>query len=351
MRKAGQLMVVFVVSALVTVGLASVVRIGGPQRSRPIGAAPSDAGRRYATPHLPAIAEHLREAQDEYLKILQSAPADAEAFRGLVAVRRQLARENAMVLRRQASAYRQLIARGADTPEHYSPQSMEMLASASLRAAGAIEAEQHRTPRRAPAGTGSDGPPRTAARGSPGPGPVDRRAATRAANPSAPAPKPPAVSLARTRPTTTTPAAPPQRPPAAAPPVPQSPAPPAPPVPPSATPGAAAPPPAAGQPSAARSGSEETIAVVSPPAEPSLTQSQGDLVSIDCQKRTFVLRGTNGDEEYQTAPSTTIYVRGAKSERLADFCRLRGFLGHTAMAWSIPDGDRRVARWVSIVMN
>ena len=90
--------------------------------------------------------------------------------------------------------------------------------------------------------------------------------------------------------------------------------------------------------------------MVTPPAEPSVTSNQGSLVRIDCQKHTFVLHDANGDEEYQTAPNVAIYIRGAQSQRLSEFCGLQSYLGHAVTAWTISGGDRKVAKEVSVTL-
>jgi hypothetical protein len=86
------------------------------------------------------------------------------------------------------------------------------------------------------------------------------------------------------------------------------------------------------------------------PAGPELAASEGSLAKVDCQNKTFVLRGANGDEEYLAAPIFTIYVRGVRSERLSDFCGLKRHIGRAATVWSVPDGDRKVAKSMSVVL-
>jgi hypothetical protein len=97
-----------------------------------------------------------------------------------------------------------------------------------------------------------------------------------------------------------------------------------------------------------------TVAVVPPPTTgPVSAKSQGSLAKVDCQKKTFVLHGSNGDEEYLTAPNfiiDIIYIRDVGSERLSDFCGLERHLGRAATVWSVPDGDRKIARWMSVVL-
>jgi hypothetical protein len=63
-----------------------------------------------------------------------------------------------------------------------------------------------------------------------------------------------------------------------------------------------------------------------------------------------VLHGSNGDEEYLTAPNLTIYIRGARSERLSDFCGLQQHIGQAAMVWSVSDGGRKIVKSMSVVL-
>jgi hypothetical protein len=350
MRNAVQLVAIFFLSALATVALVTMRIGGGPERARSIAVTQSEGGDTspsQAPPPRLVATEHLREAQDQYLKILQGSPGDAEAFRGLVAVRRQLAREDAAALREQAAAYRQLIARGGDAPGHYSRESMERLASASLQAAKAIDAERRTNPARTPMAPAVTGPGTTAPPASLGSIAEGPHVAPQAPIPPAPAPKPPAPLGPHTPSAATAPAtapAQPMPPPAPSPTggSPASPQPPPPPGPPAA--------PASVQPSSVGDPSAETVAVVSPPADPALMEGQGSLVKVDCQNRTFMLRGSAGDEEYLVPPIVAIYVRGVRSERLQDFCGLQRFLGQKTVAWSTMDGDRRVARWVSVLL-
>ena len=335
-------------------GLPGVRSGGGPPGPHAGSVAPPShitAGARHASAQQLAASGRYREAQDAYLSILNDAPADAEAMQGLVAVRRQLAGGDATVLRRQAAAFRQAIATGVDMPEHYSPASMEMLARACLQAAAAIEGRsvgsdrpQTETTLRVPPGTSSPM--------SPGSTSVDGRAGagtTRMANRREPAPQQPSAPQTPNaqKPPDQRPRGPSPAPADAQPAAPQSQS-----FSITITPPSMPPSPSAAQPSGPSPGSSETIAVVSPPSSPAVTQSQGDLVRVDCQKRAFVLRGsTGGDEEYLTTASVAIYIRGAQSERLRDFCGLQGFLGRLVVTWSAADGDRRIARWVSVILN
>lgn len=373
MRRAGQLLLVFLLSAIVTVGIAALlgVRVGG------LGEKLGDGDRGSAPAELPDTVAQLRQRQDEYLRILSDNPTDAVAMRWLVGVRRRLAGDDPVVLRRQATAYQQMVKSGAESPEHYSRKSMELLASASLRAAAAVESEQRGAAKPATRATGPVPAP-----GSPQP---NKGAFTPPALPSAPAqpdkmnpqvtvPAQPAPSKAPVPgPAAPPPPAPAEQPapPATAPPSPptspqqpagQPAAPPAPSTaPPATTPSPQTPappagpptsqPPAAGQTDSPSGPPEGIIAVVPPQAAgPELTQSEGSLARVDCQKRTFVLHGSNGDQEYLTAPNVTIYIRGARSERLSDFCGLQHHIGHAAMVWSVSDGDRKTVKSMSVVL-
>lgn len=99
-------------------------------------------------PAPPHVAEMLRtgrfmEAQDAYLEILVSAQGDERAMRGLVAIRRRLSLDDPVLLRRQAEAYGQAAATGAEIlGQHYTRAAMAVLAEASLRAAQDIENRQ-----------------------------------------------------------------------------------------------------------------------------------------------------------------------------------------------------------------
>lgn len=84
----------------------------------------------------------LRRARNEYLTILLSIDADsAEAWQGLMAVRRRSAGDDPLELRRDAHAYRLAITHAGETDDHYTPQALELLAEASRRAAAQIDAE------------------------------------------------------------------------------------------------------------------------------------------------------------------------------------------------------------------
>lgn len=350
MQKATQLFVIFLVAALLTVGIASLLgtRIGG------------DGGRPGPGPELgpvttqpQATAERLREVQDAYLRILRDYPTDAAAMRGLVVVRRHLAGDDPVVLRRQAVAYQQMAASGVESPEHYSQQTMKVLAAASLQAAATVESEQRsiaqRSSRPGPPDKGAFTPPAL-----PMP-PVQRD--KRSPRESIPAPSAQSKSLATAPPGQLSEGPPVQPGAPTGPPAPSQstaqpamgPAPEPPPVPPSGS--TTSQQPSTGQAPPGAGTSEGTIAVVPPPTSgPGAASSEGSLASVDCQKKSFVIHGPNGDEEYLTAPTFTIYLRGVVSERLTDFCGLRRHLGRAAVVWSVPDGDRKIAKSMSVVL-
>lgn len=84
-------------------------------------------------------AGQLREAQERYLQVLLVNPDDQEAMRGLVRVRRLMARNDAPTLRREAATYRRALTQGKETKEHYTASAMDLLAVASLQAAAELE--------------------------------------------------------------------------------------------------------------------------------------------------------------------------------------------------------------------
>ncbi len=98
--------------------------------------------RRNTTGWQMIAAGRLREAQDQFLQTLLTSPDEQDAMRGLIVVRRRLAGQDPVNLRRQAAAYEQAMARRAETEEHYTVEAMAMLARANLLAAGEIEAER-----------------------------------------------------------------------------------------------------------------------------------------------------------------------------------------------------------------
>jgi len=100
----------------------------------------ASAGSEWSSPLASAkqmvAAGRLREAQEEYLSILLIEPTHEEAMRGLVRVVGLIAKGDRAALRRQAEEYRQAVALGIETEEHYTAPAMELLRRASLQAAG-----------------------------------------------------------------------------------------------------------------------------------------------------------------------------------------------------------------------
>ena len=100
----------------------------------------ASAGSEWSTPLSSAKqladAGRLREAQEEYLSILLVEPRHEEAMHGLVRVVGLIAKGDRAALRRQAAEYRRAVELGIETEEHYTAPAMELLARASLQAAG-----------------------------------------------------------------------------------------------------------------------------------------------------------------------------------------------------------------------
>ncbi|MGH2406435.1 MAG: hypothetical protein ACRDGN_18530, partial [bacterium] len=108
-----------------------------PNRAATTGPRAQDGGRQIGDATL------LKESQDRYLEILATTPNHRGAMRGLIFVRRQLARDDPAVLRRQAAAYRQAIATGVVVQdEYYTTHAMASLAQASLQAATELEGKK-----------------------------------------------------------------------------------------------------------------------------------------------------------------------------------------------------------------
>ncbi len=93
---------------------------------------------RHASAQELMTAGRLREAQDAYLQILTLAPGDRDALRDLITVRRLMAGQDAAKLQQQGEAYRQALANGTDTEEHYTRNALEILTMANFVAADQI---------------------------------------------------------------------------------------------------------------------------------------------------------------------------------------------------------------------
>jgi hypothetical protein len=378
MRRAVILFAVFAIAVLTALGLIGARTKNSPQRpaARPsmksIPSAAAGGERTSVTSARLAAAGHIKEAQDEYLQALLAAPGDAEAIRWLVAIRRQLMDGDARALRRQAATFEQAIALGTETAEHYNKESMKILEQADMRAAEEIEAEQAARVTRSqtaasgaargapPAGTFFSSPPPTVARStSPSAPPANsprgqngpQRTAGAAAHGTphaAVAPPRSGRSATTAHPAATSPPAAPARPNIQA----KTPAPPnaqakkpAPPSPLSQTQAPLSPPSGAGP------DDQAAIPVPLPDVQPTLVETQGILVRVDCQQRSFVLHGPQGDQEYFIVGDPPVYVRGARSERLQEFCGLQRFVGNNALAWSRVERGRRIATGVSVVLT
>ncbi len=89
------------------------------------------------------LAGRLQEAQNDYLQLLLSGPYrnDPRVLQVLATIRRRLAHDDSVLLRRQAAGYRDAIARNVETEDHYTPEAMELLAQASLIAANELEGQ------------------------------------------------------------------------------------------------------------------------------------------------------------------------------------------------------------------
>ncbi|HLW47344.1 MAG TPA: SPOR domain-containing protein [bacterium] len=98
-------------------------------------------------------AGRLRDAQDDFLRVLTLDPNRRNSMRGLVAVRRKMAGDNPQVIRQQAAVYQAAMRRGVSTDEYYTAPALQTLISASLAAAQEVEAQQ------TPARTAAAGPP------------------------------------------------------------------------------------------------------------------------------------------------------------------------------------------------
>ena len=129
------------------------------------GSKEAAAGSEWSSPLTSAkqlvAAGKLREAQEEYLSILLIEPTHEEAMRGLVRVVGLIAKGDRAALQRQAEDYRQAVALGIETEEHYTAPAMELLARASLQAAGvrAVAVQPRPQPAPAPAPSNRARPP------------------------------------------------------------------------------------------------------------------------------------------------------------------------------------------------
>ena len=86
-------------------------------------------------------AGRLREAQDNFLRVLTVEPGRPNAVRGLVAVWRKTAGDNPRLIRQQVAVYRDAVTRGV-AADYYTPSALKTLISAGLTAAQELEAQQ-----------------------------------------------------------------------------------------------------------------------------------------------------------------------------------------------------------------
>ncbi len=139
MRSAAVLLIEIALLAVLFSYLASrqqVDRAIVPPVQGPVAAHP-------ATGWIQLSEKKLKESQDAYLEMLIAAPNDRSALRGLVLVRRRLAGDDPVTLRKQAATYRQAIATDVEiADEHYTSAAMAILADASTRAANEIESRK-----------------------------------------------------------------------------------------------------------------------------------------------------------------------------------------------------------------
>ena len=86
-------------------------------------------------------AGRLREAQDNFLRVLAQDPTRSNAMRGLVAVRRRMDDDNPRLIRQQMTAYRAALTRGV-AADGYTPSALKVLISAGLTAAQELETQR-----------------------------------------------------------------------------------------------------------------------------------------------------------------------------------------------------------------
>jgi hypothetical protein len=320
--------------------LLAAVRLEASSRSAGVR---SPTGRR----ELPA-ASALREEQDKDLAILLQGTRGAdEAMQHLIALQRRSARDNPTLLRRQARAYLDAANRGIETPDHYSANSMRLLAAADLLAALQVEAERVAAHDR----RGEGGRLRVYR----GPGvaahPAEEESGSRAAVPPAQrAPKPQ---------------------PALATPGPQDgqtggPQPQGGPVPPEKSPPGAPKRPAK---PAQRRPLPSWAAIIQrpfpakrhapapeapPQAIPTVVrvestvygQRSGKLEAVDCVRGTFLLRDGSQRYSYTTTRGTALYL---DSSRLTGDCPLLRFVGSSALVWSTGGAQTNIAGRVTVL--
>ena len=286
-----------------------------PQVAEPPGipSLPGPPGGRYDAAERMAAQGQLRAAQDEYLRILLMNPNDTRAMQGLIAVERRTANDDAAVLRHRAEAYRRTLGGGA-APQGY-VMDLQLLYVANLMAAAQADAERM-------AKTGAPGSGTSAGRRierAPAQSPVMLPGAK---NPTVAMPAAPGISATGSR------AAPaqaiPQQRPYHAP----------------ATVPLPRPAPSPGGPGAPTVPAQ-TVALEQPLPE----RSAGTLRTVDCRTTTFGIEDGGSWRNFAATSRTVIY---AGTERLGQFCTLKGFVGSQVLVWGTRVGPRRTAERVSV---
>lgn len=117
-------------------------------------------------------AGRLREAQDNFLRVLTLEPGRPNAIRGLVAVWRRTAGDNPRLIRQQVAVYRDAVTRGV-AADYYTPSALKTLISAGLTAAQELETQPESAGGVTPVKAAPQPPGRPAK-------PVDRQAAAAA---------------------------------------------------------------------------------------------------------------------------------------------------------------------------
>lgn len=304
--------------------------------------------RSNAQPQVPT-SDPLREKQDAYLAtLLGSAGNNDDAMQRLVALRRQMAHDNPYLLRQQARAYLDAASHGVETAEHYKPESMRLLAVATLMAAVQAEAD-HLKARYAEGSPGSPGrfrvfqAPATVSHrtapeeGQEAPGGVNHpmsktKLPVQSAQPdnrgktSAPTPKEGASH------------------PRSHPPMPH-------PIAPARAPGAS---PKDLQKSSHRALDQPVpkekprVRPAAAPFDASATSKRsGEIAAVDCQQRSFVLRDGGHRHAYVTTDATVTFV---SETRVTGTCPLQGFIGSTAIVWSTEGRSGSIAGRIEVLV-
>jgi hypothetical protein len=266
---------------------------------------------------------HVREEQDAYLAILLGgAGSTADAMQRLVSLRRQMAHDNPYILRQQARTYLDAASHGVETEEHYKPESMRLLAAASLMAALQAESENLKARRRA----GTIGPLRVFRT----PPAVSNR--TAAEEQEAPAwviqpnsltkTKPPVLEVPpQNRGTTSVPAQTERVSKQASPPAPDLPV----------------------------SKGTPKVRPTAAPFGPSVASKRsGEIEAVNCRQRSFVLRDGGKQHVYAMTNATATFV---SETRITGNCPLQKFIGSRAIVWSTKGGSESIAGRIEVLQS